>query len=181
MGKAKKKKPAKRKPRKKSGMQVVDKAGKRKKPKKRSGFLKNPNDSIKSAFMAAGVVRAASGAVAFAAKVNNKGEALPKVKAIVPGLITAASYGGVIPPEYMFAGAMATTDAVVDTTDWLKKLFDFEWLNDMIKPKSGMTIREIPQRMYQIPARSGLAESVPYRTGGMTDIMDERNGANYVR
>lgn len=181
---AKKKKSAKRKPAKKrSGLTVVGKSGKRKRPRKRSGFLKNPNESLKSAFMAAGAIRAASGAAGYAAKMNNQGNALPKVKMIVPALITGAAYAGAIPQEYLFAGAMATTDAAVENTPFLKKIFDFEFLPDMTKPKSGMIVREIPRRMYEIPARSGMSsDGMQYRQGGsMNDLMSDRTGGTYQR
>lgn len=177
-----KKSKSKKSPKKRSGLAVVGKAGKKKKPRKRSGFLKNPGESLKSAFMAAGAIRAASGLAGYVAKTNNKGEALPKVKMIVPAIVTGAAYAGAIPQEYLFAGATATTFAAVDNTDFLKKIFDFEFLSDMQKPKSGLTVREIPQRLYEIPARAGVSQSMQYRQGSNTlaDVMGDR-GTDYMR
>lgn len=180
----KKKAKGKRKPaKKKSGVTVIAKAGKRKgKAKKRSGFLKSPGESLKSAFLASGAIRAASGLAAFIAMKNNKGEELPKVKMVVPGLITGAAYAGAIPSEYLFAGAMATTDAVVDNTEFLKDIFDFKFLADMVKEKKGVTVRQIPQRIYDVPARAGIVNDMRYRQGATLDgIFDERNGGDYRR
>lgn len=181
---AKKKKAAKKKSAKKrSGITVVGKSGKRKKPRKRSGFLGNPNESLKSAFLAAGALRAATGAASYVAKMNNKGEELPKVKMIIPALVTGAAYAGALPKEYLFAGATATTFEAVDNTQFLKDIFDFKFLDGAMKPKQGLTVREIPQRLYQIPARSGMQRQSEYRQGSntMADIMGDRNGGGYQR
>jgi len=182
---AKKKAKAKKKPAKKrSGMTVTPaKSGKRKKAKKKRGFLSNPGESLKSAFMAAGALRAAAGGAAYIAKKNNKGEELPKVKMIVPALVTAGAYAGALPSEYLFAGATAFTFEAVDNTKFLKDIFDFNFLDDLTKPKSGLTVRQIPQRMLQaLPARSGVTMT-EYRQGSSTlnDIMADRSGGNYNR
>jgi len=175
---AKKKAKSKKRAKKRSGLTVVGKAGKRKKARKRSGFLGNPNESLKSAFMAAGALRAASGAAGYVAKMNNKGEELPKVKIIVPALITGAAYAGALPKEYLFAGATATTFEAVDNTEFLKDIFDFKFLDGAMKPKQGLTVREIPQRLYEIPMRAGMSSDMQYRQGGntMTDVMADRGG-----
>jgi len=180
---AKKKTKAKKKPRKRSGTTVIAKAGKKKgKAKNKRGFLKNPNESLKSAFMAAGAIRAASGLAGYIAQSNNQGQALPKVKMIVPGLITGAAYAGAIPQEYLFAGAMATTDAAVENTEFLKNIFDFKFLSSMTKPKQGLVVREVPRRLYEIPARAGVSSDMTYRQGAtMNDIMSDRNGGTYQR
>ena len=175
---AKHKKPkAKKRAKRRSGLTVGVKSGKRKRAKRRSGFG-NPFETLKGALLTSASIRAASGLAAYVALTNNKGEELPKVKMLVPAVITGLAYAGMIPASYLPAGTQAFVDAGVDNTEFLKNIFDFKFLQTS-KPRAGLTVRQIPGTQNFLPARAGL--STYTQANPLMSAMNDRNGSTYQR
>lgn len=168
----------KRKARKRSGLRVVSYAGKKKSARRRSGY-RDPFQTLGSGFLTSGIIRAASGFAGYIAKSNNMGNELPKVKILVPAAITAGAYMGVLPAPYLPAAIQATTDALVDNTEFLKDIFDFRFM-DKLASKKGLRVKQIPQQFPELMARSGQVRQ--YDQGSpITAIMDSRMNGGYIR
>ena len=181
MGKSKKK-PAKKKAKKKSGLMVGANAmaGKKKKPKKKSGTgFGQKQKSWKRALLASGIMRLASGGVAYIAQSQNMGQELPKIKIAVPFTVAVLAYNDIIPSPDMFpAGVQGFVDAAVDNTQFLKDIFDFKFLQKKPAAASG-PLRVVPQQ--GVIMQRLQAPEIRARSGNGTplaDYMDDR-GASF--
>lgn len=177
-----KKKPAKKKAKKRSGLMVGANAmsGKKKKAKKKSGVtFGQKQKSWKRALLASGIMRLASGGVAYIAQSQNMGQELPKIKVAVPLAVAVLSYNDIIPSPDMFPAAVqGLVDAAVDNTQILKDIFDFKFLQKKPAAASG-PLRQVPQQ--GVIMQRLQAPEIRARSGNGTplaDYMDDR-GASF--
>lgn len=159
---------------------TLAKSGTRRRTHRRSGFSV---DSWKTALVASAILRALSGLVfymgrnqAAQAKTAKEAEATAdlykKLKIIVPAGVAIAAGRGMIPVQGLFPVAVDQTfNATVENFDFLKKIFDFRFLDKDPQPKPGLTYGALTPRSLaetrERLARSGSYNPRVYETAGV--------------